>query len=57
MRRVFIKDVGRFKVGDERDYSKAVWDRIAHSADRRLNQITKPSDEVVKGLVAQQKRA
>lgn len=32
IKRVFTKDIGRFKKGDVREYPKHTWDNIAKSA-------------------------
>ena len=41
MQRVFTKDVGRFKKGEERDYTKQVWEGIARSAKMKLDDFTR----------------
>lgn len=41
MQRVFTKDVGRFKKGEVRDYTKQVWEGIARSAKMKLDDFTR----------------
>lgn len=41
MQRIFTKDVGRFKKGEVRDYTKQVWEGIARSAKMKLDDFTK----------------
>lgn len=42
MERVFTKQVGRFGVGEIRDYPGSVWEQIARSAGKSLDSFTKP---------------
>jgi len=44
MVRRFIRDAGRFKKGDVRDYPRATWNDIAKASKRALNGITEPID-------------
>jgi len=41
MQRIFTKDVGRFKKGEVRDYTKQVWEGISKSAKMKLDDFTK----------------
>lgn len=41
MQRVFTKDVGRFKRGEIRDYTRQVWENLARSAKMKLEDFTK----------------
>jgi hypothetical protein len=45
MRRQFVREVGRFQVGDVRDYPKMVWTEIARSAGVPLGAITRPVED------------
>ena len=41
MQRIFTKDLGRFKKGEVRDYTKQVWEGLARSAKMKLEDFTK----------------
>lgn len=43
MLREFTKSVGRFRLGDVRDYPKATWEQIASGAGEVLDRISKAS--------------
>ena len=47
MERVFIRDIGRFSIGEVRDYPTSTWKQIAISAKRPLDAFTKPVESVV----------
>lgn len=42
MERVFTKQVGRYGIGEVRDYPGSVWEQIAASAKKPLDSFTKP---------------
>lgn len=41
MQRIFIKDVGRYKKGEVRDYTKQTWEGIARSLKQGLDAFSK----------------
>ena len=47
MQRVFIKQVGRFKVGEKRDYPLPTWTQLAASAKMPLSEFTRTDDELI----------
>lgn len=48
MRRVFTKDAGRYKAGEERDWPASVWRHVEGNAKRSLESFTRPVEEVVR---------
>ena len=42
MLREFMKDIGRYKVGETHDYPKTTWDQLARNAGTKLEAFTKP---------------
>jgi hypothetical protein len=57
MLRAFTRPVGRFTAGEQRDYSRSVWEAIARSAKLPLDKFSIPvTDEVLRELVAPKKK-
>ena len=48
MQRIFTKSLGNFKKGDIKDYPQGTWNSIEQSANRPLNEFTKPLSDVTK---------
>ena len=55
MERLFTKAVGRFKLGEVRDYAASVWAHVARSAKRPLDTFTKPVQETAREAVVKLK--
>lgn len=55
MRLVFIKDVGRYKRGEIRDYPTPTWAAIERSARLSLGRFTQPVDEAAQQSVKSKK--
>lgn len=51
MERVFTQNVGKFNVGDVRDYPSETWEQISVSARRPLDTFTKTVGEVATSAV------
>lgn len=48
MQRIFTKSIGNFKKGDIKDYPQGTWNRVEESADKPLNEFTKPVSDAAK---------
>ena len=49
--RVFLKDVGRFKKGDIREYPYPTWQGLEKSAKMALEKFSKPVDDAVRDSI------
>lgn len=51
MKRTFLRDAGRFKKGESRDYPKGVWANISESLKSSLDEFSISDEGMVKELI------
>lgn len=53
MRRILIKDVGRYKAGEIHDWPRITWNQVAEKKgkNKKMGDISKPIEEVAESTI------
>jgi len=55
MERIFTKDLGRYKVGDIRDYPIPTWQQMARSAGTDMDKFSRLKDDAARDGVTEKR--